>query len=262
MHRLALLVFLTVAVATNAWAEGAIQAQLAEGERGTAVEIVDGDTLILDNGIEVRLVGLQAPKLPLGRSGFIAWPLGDESAAALTQLTRGRELQLAYGGARRDRYGRALAHLFDAKGRWVQGEMLRAGMARVYSFPDNRALVPEMLALEREARTARRGIWGVEFYRLRTPEELLREIDSFQLVEGRVLKAAKVKRMVYLNFGENWRDDFTLRLRGRVLKAFRRAGIDLLELSGRRVRARGWIKPINGPLIDLTHPEQLELLED
>ena len=39
-----------------------LPAGLAKGHAATAVEIVDGDTLVLDNGDEVRLVGLQAPK--------------------------------------------------------------------------------------------------------------------------------------------------------------------------------------------------------
>ena len=46
--------------------------QLAAGESGLAVEVVDGDTLLLQSGTEIRLVGIQAPKLPLGRRGFAA----------------------------------------------------------------------------------------------------------------------------------------------------------------------------------------------
>ena len=45
-------------------------AQLEYSETAVAVKIVDGDTLILDTGKQVRLVGLQAPKLPLGRPNF------------------------------------------------------------------------------------------------------------------------------------------------------------------------------------------------
>lgn len=62
---------------------------LQPGETGTVVEIVDGYTLMLDNGIEVRLVGLQAPKLPLGRRGFAAWPPAAVSKQALHVLAMG-----------------------------------------------------------------------------------------------------------------------------------------------------------------------------
>ena len=176
----------------------------------------------------------------------------------------GRDLRLAFGGARRDRHDRHLAHLYAADGTWVQGEMLRLGMARVYSFADNRSLVAAMLALERSARTARRGIWRLQFYAVRRADDLAQlhhDVGTFQLVEGRVLDAAKVRSRIYLNFGDNWRDDFTVSLDARARRLFSDAGLDALALKGMRVRVRGWLKRRNGPLIVATHPEQVEVLE-
>ncbi len=223
-------------------------------------EIVDGDTLVLASGKEVRLVGIQAPKLPLGRVGFETWPLAGESRRALQILTAGHTVSLHFGGRREDRYRRYLAHLTLPDGTWIQGDLLASGMARVYSFKDNRKLISEMLALERTARRDRRGIWALPYYRIRNPAETWNDIDSFQIVEGRVVDAARVRNVVYLNFGPDWRTDFTFRIDRRALRLFERADIDPLIFSGRAVRGRGWIKPQNGPLIEITHPEQLELL--
>jgi endonuclease YncB( thermonuclease family) len=223
-------------------------------------EIVDGDTLMLASGKEVRLVGIQAPKLPLGRVGFKTWPLAEESSTALQTLTAGQTVSLHFGGRREDRYRRYLAHLTLPDGTWIQGALLAAGMARVYSFKDNRKLIGEMLAVERTARRDRRGIWALPYYRIRNPAETWNDIDSFQIVEGRVVDAARVRNVVYLNFGPDWRTDFTFRIDHRALRLFERAGIDPLTFSGRAVRGRGWIKLQNGPLIEITHPEQLELL--
>ena len=88
------------------------------------VEVIDGDTLVLADGSEVRLVGIQAPKLPLGRADFVAQPLAEEAKAALAAMTLGRTVALSYGGQRIDRWGRRLAHLHDESGRWIQGELL------------------------------------------------------------------------------------------------------------------------------------------
>jgi micrococcal nuclease len=229
---------------------------------GTVHSIVDGDTLVLKDGVEVRLVGLQAPKLPLGRTGFRAWPLAEEAKAALEELALGKTLRLSYGGLRIDRHGRLLAHLHDADGRWIQGEMLARGMARVYSFADNRARVPEMLALETAARAQRRGIWAHPFYRIRgtDPDELKRDIGTFQLVEGIVLSAAVVRNRGYLNFGPDWKTDFTITISPRDMRRFRAEDMAIDGLKGHRVRVRGWIGSHNGPVIDATHPEQIELL--
>lgn len=224
------------------------------------VAVIDGDTVRLDNGREVRLVGIQAPKLPLGRRGFTAWPLADEARAKLEALIGGQPVTLHYGGAREDRHGRLLAHLTSADGTlWAQGEMLKAGLARVYSFPDNRALVAEMLDLERAARAVRRGIWAERYYRIRKPEETRRDIETFQLVEGRVLQAAETRDRVYLNFGPDYRTDFTVAIARRALKLFAHP-FDAKSYEGKTIRVRGWLKFINGPMIDATHPEQIEVL--
>ena len=166
-----------------------------------------------------------------------------------------------------DRHGRALAHLYlldgaGEAGLWVQGALLEAGMARVYSFADNRALVAEMLARERRARAKRRGIWADPFYAVRTPERVERHAGSFQLVEGNVIKAAEVKGRIYLNFDEDWKSDFTITLAPAVRRVFEAEGIDPLGYGGKRVRVRGWIDSFNGPMIEASHPEQIEVIEE
>ena len=260
----ALFLAVLLPVAPGLAAEG-----LEDGGRAVVSEVVDGDTVRLDRAIagatQVRLVGIQAPKLPLGRPGFVAWPLAQESKRALEAMVLGRAVRFGHGGRRRDRHGRLLAHLHVEDGaggddRWVQGELLRLGMARVYTFSDNRRLAAEMLALEGAARTLRRGIWAHPFYAVRAPQETGRLVDTFQIVEGKVLDAARVKSRVYLNFGLDWRTDFTVAVSPKARRLFEDSGLDPGSLKGRRVRVRGWIKRFNGPLIDASHPEQIEVL--
>ena len=229
------------------------------GETAKVTEVTDGDTLTLSSKTVVRLVGIQAPKLPLDRPGFKEWPLARESRKALADMTLDRALTLHPGTRPTDRWGRTLAQLVRDDGLWVQGEMLRLGWARVYTFPDNRQLAGDMLALEREARAARRGIWGHPYYAIVTPDRAGRVINTFQLVEGIVVDAAEVKGRVYLNFGPDWKTDFTVMVPARVRKTLARQGMDPAGFKGRTVRVRGWLKEYNGPVIEMTHPEQLEL---
>lgn len=246
-------------------------AQANEPHKATVREIVDGDTVFITpsfkDGDEIRLVGIQAPKLPLGRNNFPIWPLAQESKIAIEALSLGKPVTLTFGGARRDRYGRWLAHLNvqnnDNTETWIQGELLRRGLARVYSFPDNRSRVSEMLALEREARQSQRGIWALPYYAIRNPdaETLGDQLGTFQLVEGRIVDAADVKGTVYLNFGSDWRTDFTISISKKSRRLFDKASLDPAAWSGRSVRVRGWLTKRNGPMIRATHPEQIELLE-
>jgi micrococcal nuclease len=255
-----------VAGAAAAETDAEARAKLMAGADASVTAVVDGDTVVISPALagtrEVRLVGIQAPKLPLGRKGFKPWPKAADAKHALEAIVLGRQVRLHYGGARMDRHGRHLAHLFLADGGWVQGRMLLDGMARVHTFADNRALAGAMLARGAEARRHKRGIWGHEFFRPRAAEAgpLMRELGTFQLVEGKVLKADKVKGRIYLNFGANWRDDFTATLAPAIARMAKGAGLDAAGLDGRDVRVRGWLKSRNGPMIEITHPEQIEVL--
>lgn len=224
-------------------------------------EVVDGDTVVLDNGEQVRLVGIQAPKLPLGRRNFAKWPLADESKAALEKLALDQDVTLRQGGTPRDRHGRILAHLVRDDGLWIQGEMLTLGMARVYSFPDNRALVSEMLTREIKARQDARGIWSHPYYEIRHHDQAKEFIGKFELVQGRVASVGNPGNRIFLNFTNDWRHDFTISIDSQAQRLFRKTGLDPDSLRGREIRVRGWLKERNGPMIDVTHPEQIELIK-
>ena len=225
----------------------------------TVVGVTDGDTVTLDTGAEVRLTGIQAPKLPLGRPGFRKWPLADEAKAALEEMSAGRTVSLAYDGARIDRWGRLLAQL-RAGDVWLQQEMLRRGLARVYTFRDNRSHAAALYGAEGEARAAKRGIWALGWYRILGPGETDRHIGTFQLVEGRPVSVAVVRGTGYLNFGRDWKTDFTASISDRDMKTFRRDGVDIRAYEGKLIRVRGWLVSRNGPMIAVTHPEQIEVL--
>ena len=101
---------------------------------------------------------------------------------------------------------------------------------------------------------------------MRDPASIGDAIDSFQLVEGTIVTAALVRGRHYLNFGENYREDFTVTFAPRNRRMFAadlvaRGLEDIALLTGRRVRVRGWIKSYNGPMIEATHPEQIEWLD-
>ena len=118
-----------------------------------------------------------------------------------------------------------------------------------------------MLVIEHRARSARLGIWSHPRYRVRAASEADASLGSFQLVEGRVKAAAVVRGRGYLNFGDDWREDFTVSIGPRDRRRFENEGIAIEDYEGRLVRVRGWVDSFNGPMIEATHPEQIEVLE-
>jgi len=230
---------------------------LSEGERGRVAQVVDGDTLELDTGLRVHLVSLEAPR---------DQPWGQKARAALERLALQREVDLRYGGLARlpksDRYPTeaALAHVFakSESGRWVwvQQALLREGLARVRSHKDNLARIERMLADEAKARAAKLGIWSESRFAVKAAEE---PIDpGFALVEGVVRSVEEREGRLYLNFGEDYRSDFTVLIQADDLNGF--GPLDPRSLVNRKVRVRGYVAQRGGPMIQADHAAQFELL--
>ena len=242
--------------------------ELTPGEKGVVESIVDGDTLFLESGLKVRLSALQAPKLSLGREHVQDWPYSAKAKKELSELALGRTVQLYYGGLRRDRHDRALAQVYlidgnGGKGIWLQEEMIRRGFGRVYTWPDTWQDSKALYQAEQEAREEDRGIWTHGFYEVRSPEPnaLSQDMDSFQIVEGVITSTAKVKDKVFLNFGADYRTDFTVFINRDGQKRFKKLGLDPRSLEGAKVRVRGWVELENGPMMILDHTERLEVLD-
>ena len=106
-------------------------------------------------------------------------------------------------------------------------------------------------------------MWGSPAYSIEDAldvERLGRLIDSYQLVEGTVLNVGEGGGRVYLNFTKDWHTDFTVSIERKDVAAFTKVGLDVKALAGKRIRVRGWLAWRNGPTIEASHPEQIELL--
>lgn len=243
-----------------------------QGETGRVVRVIDGDSFVLQDGLKVSLFGIQSPKMAWPDKGYTAWPLADAAKSYLSNLISGQQVGLYYSGDTRDRYGRAVAQVWilDAKGHpetWLQQAIVQAGFARVYSWPQQDYDTKVLYAAEQTARTAKRGIWNESktdgFYSVRAPDPnpLAQYVDSLQTVEGIVISTANVRGTIYLNFGSDYKTDFTIAIAKKSKKVFKTATYDPLALTGARVRVRGWIELQNGPIIWLNDPRRLEVLD-
>jgi micrococcal nuclease len=140
------------------------------------VRVVDGDTVTLAGGRKVRLMSIDAPEME--RDGRPAQFLAHKAKAVLTELTLNRTVTLEYDRLHYDHYGRLLAYLFLPDHTMVDAELVRRGLARVYFHPPNLRYREELLAAQRQAIEARRGIW----------RQLLKQDEPFYLGNRRSLR--------------------------------------------------------------------------
>jgi micrococcal nuclease len=243
-------------VMLSAGAAGAGETALREGPLAVA-EVLAGDLVRLHDGRTVRLAGIRVPAESRGERS--AERFAGEARAALRRLLDGQMVTLAPAAATYDRYGRLVAHVERADGVWLQRALLARGLAQVQTRPGEAARAAEMLAIEHGARAARRGLWAEPAFMPLDAATIDDSTGRFRIVRGRVLRVAPTERHVYLNFGADWYADFTVRVRRAELNGAL-AGVDLEGLAGRMVEVRGVVLEAGGPLIELSHPEQLQVL--
>lgn len=255
--------------AASAQTEVVAACPLDTGSARTATSVLDAETIALDDGSEVRLAGILAPRPPLTAQAPAIWQPEAEATAALSHLVLGRPLFLGYSGRRSDRYGRHVAQVFVDDGNggrtWVQGRLLAEGHARANVLPEHAACIDGFLAQERLAREAGKGLWSNPAFAIRDAGrsfELSRWRSTYQIVSGRVARIANIKGRIYLNFGTDWRRDFTAGVTRKTQSLEPGWTAKLEALEGRRVRVRGWIERRNGPFVEIGHPRQVEVLDE
>src|SRR5262245_62109333 len=98
-------------------------------EQATVTTVIDAGAFELADGRRARLAGIQPPRA--------AWPLAQEATANLKAKIAGKTIGLGYADRGTDRHGHLLAYVFVGD-RWLQGELIDDGFARVASRSDTR----------------------------------------------------------------------------------------------------------------------------
>jgi endonuclease YncB( thermonuclease family) len=218
---------------------------------------LDGSTFVTSEGMEVRLAGVLAP----GEGGeALSATQSDTARTTLAALLRSGPLTLSGEERPRDRYGRLRAQIF-AGGSSVQAALLRAGDVRVAPDRASTLCAKEFIASEDEARATHAGHWRDGLFVLRAPEQINKRTGTFQVVEGTVQTATLVKGRAYINFGADYRTDFTVTVSAQDMKLFRAARFDVRKLAGQRVRVRGWVEQYNGPEMEIANPAAIQQIE-
>jgi micrococcal nuclease len=136
----------------------------------TVKRAVDGDTLVLESGERVRLIGIDTPEMHESNKLFrdsqrtkqdasTIQKLGRRSFEFTKKLVEGKRVSLEFDVERHDRYGRLLAYVYLKDGTFVNAEIVKQGYASLMTYPPNVKYADLFTKLYREARENRRGLW-------------------------------------------------------------------------------------------------------
>ncbi len=133
---------------------------LPHGEDRVVQRVVDGDTLVVDGGERVRLIGIDTPETKDPRRPVECF--GREAAGfAESLLASGTEVRLVFDVEEVDRYDRTLAYVYRLRdGLFVNLELLEEGYAQVFTVPPNVEHADDFRAAARRVREQQRGLWA------------------------------------------------------------------------------------------------------
>ena len=227
---------------------------------GRVDQVLDGLTIVLKDKKIIRLSSVDIPDHGAADGGTFNLA----AKAALDKLLPSGSDVLIYQTrnakvGRTNRLDQQIAHLVKKDdGTWVNGALVENGYARAMPSDTNPDHAATLLGMEEKARKAGLLLWTKEGWPVMPPDQAAKGIGTYQIVEGTVQNAATVKNNLYLTFGSNWKDDFTVMVSPAVRRNLARRGIDPLALGHKKIRVRGYIREYNGPFMELESALRLE----
>lgn len=128
----------------------------ADAGHAVVRHVHDGDTLFLEDGRKVRLLGIDTPEVGDNRECY-----GDDAREALrAMLPPGTAVRTVADVRATDQYGRSLLFLFTQDGSLVNLDLIREGYAEAVVYKPNVLWSDLMYAAEDEASSAGAGMWS------------------------------------------------------------------------------------------------------
>ena len=227
-------------------------------------KVIDGDTIVLEGGEKVRYLGINAPEIRRWEGN--RWTpkkqiFGEEATSYNQKLVERKKVKLEYDLKKRDNYNRVLAYIW-IDGIFVNGELLKNGLALVDVRAPNVKHQKMFLDLQREARDFHRGIWGTIKDYTFSDQEAFKLIGELGGVQGKIICVNSGRERVYLHFGKNWEKDFTGIIYEENLKNFplKNKHVNSYFL-GRKVKIYGFVRNDDGPAIIISAPSQVDILD-
>lgn len=146
-------------------------ASVVEGRWAVVSRVSDGDTIQLDNGEKVRMIGVNTPETVAPNTP--KQPYGEEASAFTKSRLEGKKVFIETDVEEKDRYGRTLAYVFvqeptseaEIQEYMFNAILLRDGYAQLMTIQPNVKYQEMFIGLQRAAREANKGLWALGIYK-------------------------------------------------------------------------------------------------
>lgn len=193
--------------------------------------VYDGDTIILENGDRVRLLGINTPEIE-GRFRQDE-PGGIAAKEWLQDQLKDGKVFLEYDKEKQDHYQRSLAHLHLPDGKHLNVGLVENGLAAVSIIPPNLRHSKTLVRAQQQAEKAGLGIWSMPQYQPHPLSQVAKNNKGWQRFIGAPKSIKTSRKYTRLIFNEQ----FNIRIANDNLALFP----DLKTYLGKSIEIRGWV---------------------
>ena len=198
----------------------------------TVKTVYDGDTVVLQDGRKIRLLGINTPEVQ--HRDKLADAGGEDAKKWLIAKLKNTRVRVETDVEKTDSYGRTLGYLLTENKEHINVLLVAAGLAQVSIFPPNLKYVQDFVTASQQAEANKLGIWQRPEY-APIPVEQLTEAghSGWTRIIGKVRSVHPARKFVYLEFT----DRFDARIDMEWLSLFP----DLNSYQGKTIEVRGWL---------------------
>lgn len=223
-------------------------------------QVIDGDTIELDNGSMVRYIGIDTPEVRKRQDGswvYAPEPYGEKAKEFNRRLVEGKLVRLEFDVQKKDKYDRFLAYCF-ADGVFVNAKMLEEGFALLYTISPNVKYVDLLVEKQKAARQNSRGLWAEPV--IIAPKDAKQYLNQIVTVEGRVSSVRQSSKVSILNFGQS---KFKAVIFKEEFPFFLASGISIPKAyKGKTLRVTGKVQEYKDDFeIIIRHPSAIEVVD-
>lgn len=121
--------------------------------------VIDGDTIVLENGSKVRYLGINAPEIP--HKDSTGEKFGIEAAKLNRELALNKNVIIVQDSEKKDRFGRILAWVYLDDKRLVNEILVSKGLAHVCFHKESNKNRRVLIKAQNRAISSRYGIWSL-----------------------------------------------------------------------------------------------------
>lgn len=194
-------------------------------------KVYDGDTIILEGGKHIRLLGVNTPEIQSRvRSEE---PGGVVAKEWLQALLRDGKVYLEFDEEKKDKYKRQLAYVFLPDGKQINAALLENGLGMLNIVPPNLRYAEKLIQAQQHAEKKRLGVWTMPEYQSHPVSQIADHTRGWQRFTGTPLRIKTGKKHTRLIFS----DKVDARIANTQLKLFP----EISTYLGKSLEIRGWV---------------------